>query len=508
MKLFLMLGLSVVFTVAAPIMRGELLEKQLAKGIKIQYQQWERKGDDDKFEVLVRDPHIYWLDTSKMVPRLMGEIDHKGTWKINVDVKGNQAKTESDGVTHITINAPESEDSYLDLTMDGQITKTVEGDLAKMREPLRQIRAGEFTEESLLTILEAINKGAVEAKNLKISSVQDGGEETIFETAALNYRHASGATPEEFVAKVKASGTYQLAIGSTVMKFPELGKWESLEGGSLSLSDWRTLAAFFHAPFSKGMPSMQLDSSSNIKSKLGASIWSVLFANKHGENSLVSWTIKGQNQLMPDWVKSIAGVQKHSLGGTEESMAALFVYNWLTSPQTAAFLSLLPLQSSLDWNGSVEYGSASSKDVSKGHMWFNWLKKDNSGLQVKFSDVSTDKGDLQVTLVGGRAIYDYFVGLFNAFESSLSPLAQKYHINLEKISPETKEKLFNFLLSYADDPKAQEKELKFNVKYTPAGTTIGNKPLSQFTSDFNAIFGEGADAKGSEKEEWAPALTH
>jgi len=469
---------------------AELESLQLTKNLKLQYLQMDKTGDDNVYQVVIKNPHLYWVETSSMVPQLVGEIDHVGTWKFNVDTKGNSAKAISEGSTRYTLlNPTEGEVDVADFVVTGVITKNLSGNITTLKKVLDKWREGAaVSEEEVLVALEAITNASIEGKDLKIKNPNAPSSEISVDLAKLHYNHASGVMPEEFTLDYKGSNDFSFTLGNTTLSFPQVGKYASGDILKLQLPAWRTLAAFARAP--NGFPDVNFNVNDDMTSKLGDGNSSFTFTSKSGEKPSVQWNFQQKGQNSADWVKLITSVQKYTASATEEHPFAAFAYDWLTSSKAAAFLSLLPMNSTFLWNGSLGFNSTPLY-YEKGNADMSWLDADKNGLKILYTGgAGLDKrheGSLLVTLVGGKATFNKAITLFNALQVSLDPFLNKYGVNIDQASPAMQDELYSLLLRYVDDAKSADSEMKFTIKDSAAGTTIGGKDYAQFAADFEAF---------------------
>lgn len=472
-------------------------EKQLTDHIKVQYQDFEQKGDESKFEITVKDPHFFWVDRSVQPPEVLGQIDHKGTLKIWVDIPGNTAKSESEGVTRFILGRSVKPDNVritglsdserpIDFSISGKITKSIEGDFSKIKDTIAKIRTGVFSKDDVLTVLENVKKASVDGSNVKITLAQPL-REIALETAKINYQHTSGATPEEFTVNIKSVSENKNHV------FLDPDKRDSTISGKISLPDWSKLSAFAQDPDWKTIPEGKSTWDLSSKSEIDTSTSKGNFSSVQGDNPALTFEIHNQTDLATDWVKLlIANAKKNPPkqerdGEDYESMQS--IYKWIISPQTLPFLSLIPLQSVFDLNGSFEYANVPTYVAKKGALALSLLGKKQSGIKLSFNGQGgqADNGNLQLVLVGGRPLFNRLVAIYNTFSESIAPFISQEDVDIKPLTPELKDKLYKLLLSYTADPSVQDKELKFNVKYDHDVVTIGDKTLLQFWADMDAL---------------------
>lgn len=495
MKFFHLVTITSLFT--STFLSGEMQTKQLTEEIKIHYADLEQKGDDSKFEVTLKDPHFYWMDTTGDKPRMIGEIDHKGTLKFWVDIPSNVAKAESEGSTHLIFNQTGPANGPIEMTLHGKMTDLIEGDFSKIKEPIAKLRAGAFSEEDILTLLENVKKASLNGRNVKITLAQ-AAKEMLLEVANINYQHNSGLTPEEFTISLKASAENKSNL------FLEADKRDSTISGKMTLSPWRKLAAFLRHPDWKTIPEGNSEWNITSTSEIDSSLAKIRFSSSQGDNPIIEFEINQKVDLVSDWVnKLVANVKKNPPQENEnaENQAEIAIYKWLISPQTLPFLNLIPLQSAFDFNGSFEYSAVPAFAAKKGALSFSLLGQKQSGVQIAFNaDEQGRNGDLQLLLAGGRPLFNRLISFYNALENSISSVFSGGYMGMQPISQEYKEKLYKLLLSYTADPSAAEKQMKFVVKYNKDEVTIGGKTLQQFMADADALMNSNPNEGSIEQE--------
>ncbi len=505
MRYFPLVVISSIFLSATTTDISNIQEKQLTKHIKVQYQGIEQKGDDSKFEIILKDPYFFWTDSSpessgdteedestvavKVGVEVPGNranvesgglIQHTGTVKIWVDIPRNTAKVESVGVTRIVLG---NSKKPLEMFIDGKITKTAEGDFSKIKEVFAKIRAGNITGDEVLTILKNVNKASLEGNNVKIS-IPDIPKNMVIESGKINYEHTSGATPEQFTIYMKSTAD------NKKHHFLDTDKRDNTVSGTLSLAPWSKFVDFARKPDWMNMPESKASWDLTSKSELDTSTSKALFSSIQGENPSFSFDLNNKTDFVTDWAQQLIASAKRNPPKEEindrDSQVQLSIYQWLTSPKTLPLLSRIPLQSTLNLNGLFQYSAVPSLNLSL-------LGKKQSGIKLSFNGIEgrnkMDSGELQLTLVGGRPLYNRLVTLYNSFVESVAPFLSKNDESIKPLTPELKDKLYQLLLAYTADPKIQDKELKFNIKYAPDNkVTIGNRTLIQFFADITSVF--------------------
>ncbi|MBA3603931.1 MAG: hypothetical protein H0W50_09915 [Parachlamydiaceae bacterium] len=486
MKIFKVMAISSIFITAGTSLWGEVNQKQLTKNIRLQYEALDQKGDDNNFEITLRDPHLFWMDSKTDSPKILAELDHEGTLQIWVDVPNNTAKAESNGATHLICNAEEAKQP-LNMTINGKITDTIDVDFSKIKDQLAAMKDGVFSEDDILTTLENVKKASLDASNVKLIFAQ-AMNDILLETAKINYAHTSGSTPEEFSVNLKAIAENKNNL------FLEPERRETTISGKSSLSEWRKLASFARTPNWKNIPEGKSNWDIATKSELDASVAKMSMVSTLGDHPALSFEINQQMDLVSDWVnKMIALVKKNppKNDGGPDAEYAKSIYKWIISPQTLPFFNQIPLQSNFDLNGSFEYSAAPAFVTEKGALNFSLLGKKQNGVKLSFvGDEKGSTGTVNTLLVGGRPLYNRLISMYNALEESLTPFFSKDEMAFKPISPELRDRLFQVLLAHTEDPKAQDKELKFVVKYSKDGVTIGGKPAMEFAKDLGGLFYE------------------
>lgn len=492
MKSFLLMGLSVVLLATTTSFTGEIQEKQLSKDVKLEYQHLESKGDNDKYEVELKDPHLFFMGTSQTGERkIIGEIDHKGVWKLAVDTKANNANTESEGTTHLLIRGKEDEENPIDIIISGKITKSMVGNFAKIKDVISKVKNGNFSSQEVLTILQNIKEAHAEGKNVKIIAASDPENALLLDNGTINYLHTSGVTPEEFTFKFNILGD------TTNQMFLTQDTRSSLFSGKLSLAEWSKLWAFSQFPSWKDVPEGKLDWDVHSKSDIETTEAKFLFTSAQGKSFQIE--LHEKVELVSDWIKRfLVKVKENPPEEDPEDTSAQTIYKWLLAPKTLPLYSLIPLQSFLDFTGSFEYSADPSFMVQKGTAALSLLEKKESGLKFIFKSENTDKGSLQIVLAGGRSLFNRIINFYNTLEDSLVPFMPQ-GTGIGVISPEMKEDLFKLLLSYANEPKSEDKDLVLDVKYDGWNITIGNKGLHQFIIDLYQLKSKHQDGKTQEK---------
>jgi hypothetical protein len=71
MKIFKVMAISSIFITAGTTLWGEVQQKQLTKNIRLQYEAIDQRGDDSNFEITLKDPHLFWMDTAEGTPSVL-----------------------------------------------------------------------------------------------------------------------------------------------------------------------------------------------------------------------------------------------------------------------------------------------------------------------------------------------------------------------------------------------------------------------------------------------------
>lgn len=470
---------------------GELQQKQLTKDISMQYQEMQQKGDDSKREIIIKDPHFFWMDTSSMKPEIAGEIDHKGTFTIDVNFAENRIKVEPDGTTHVIIASGNSEEKPIDFTVEGKRVAIINLDFDKIAPTLEKLKNGDTSEQNILVLLNAIKSVAGEAKDLKvIASPQERREPLLVDLAKFNYVHTSGQTPEEISLQLKTKQKLEYFGSSAIYSLPAIGPIDSNYDIIIRLPEWAKLIAYARAPKMQFLPEVSLEVKTEAQSKLGQGVWNgnLFSKNSEGGRSIAS-QFHYEGKSNPDWVQQVQNIVKeHSAQGENNQRKELHdamevgLYNWLKSPKTTPFLKLFPMQLTSDWKGAMQYAmDAGNFSVGKADFDYSLLGKEKKGLKVLF-DYQNGDVNSQVTLVGGRPILDYGIDLYNSFSDSIADLWP-----MRKISKEMGEGLYKLLVEYVEQPAKAQDELMFIVKYNKDGFTIGKKSLAEMMSDLSTF---------------------
>lgn len=497
MKSYLLTTLAFAVATASSPLWAEIQQRQLTKEVMLQFEEMDQKGDDSKEEYLIKNPHFFWMDSSATAPTIMGEIDLKGTLKVIADYKGNNIKTESDGITHIIVRSSDPDDQPMNLFIDGKINKSIDIDFKKIEGPVAQFRAGHSSDQTILSILEAISKASAEGKNLKITGDNFGTDRNpaLIELVKANYVHTSGVTPEEFTLNIKSNHSLVTATPTAIYKLPNSGKIDSSYDIKTKLPAWSKLLEYTKMPHKNGLPEASFDGKMTTKSKLGEGTWDSSFASKklEGNRYLIEGKMSSDGTNSPDWVKEVQGIEKEPITSLtskdedqrSESAMEKMIFDWLKSSKTTAFLTLIPLQSSLNWNGSLEYfADAGNFSVDTGKFIFSLLGKRKTGIQLNF-DYKGGEANSELSLLGGRPLFDHGIALYNAFGDSIAS-----YWRIPKFSSEDKDGLYNLFTKYSEQPGKANTELKFAVKYNKDGVTIGGKDASQFIADLSTFYHE------------------
>lgn len=512
MKSYLVATLALaVSTVSCPLW-AEAQQKQLTKEIMVQFEEMNLKGDSSKEEYVLKNPHFFWMDSSATAPTILGEVDLKGTLKITADYKGNTIKSESDGRTHIIVRSSDPEEEPMNVFIDGKINKSIDIDFKKIEGPVAQFREGNFSKQTVLPFLEAISKASSEGKDLKITGDGFGTDKnpTLVEVAKANYVHTSGVTPEEFTFTIKTNRSTAFVGSTAIYKLPDSGKIESSYDSNAKLPAWAKLIEYANAPKKNGFPEASVDGKVNAKSNLGIGSWDYSFNSKKldGNRSSIGGKLKGVSTNSADWIKNFQGIVREPLSNgaangesqRPEGMIEKMIYNWVKSPKTTPFLSLLPLESTLDLNGSMEYSADAHKlspeevknkgffDTGKWSLSLLGNRKTGIQLDVNYKG---DEGHAELALLGGRPLFDHGIALYNAFGDSIAS-----YWKLPKFTAEDKEGLFNLLTKYSDQPAKANTELKFSVKFNGDDATIGGKNISEFMGDLARFYHEFSARQG------------
>lgn len=467
----------------------ETQQKQLSKDVKLEYQHFERTGNDDKYEVQLQDPHVFVMGTPQTgEPKIIAEIDHKGLWKLNVDTKANSARSQSEGTTHLFVKSKEGGENPIDFTLSGNITKLLVGNFANSQDIISKMRSGSLSSQDVLSALQNIKEAKVEGKNVKVIVASDPKNALMLE-GDIHYQHTFGAAPEEFTFKVNIQGdaTNKLLLTKDSRS--------SLFSGKVSLADWSKLWSFAQSPTWNGVPEGKLDWNVLSKSDLETTEAKFLFTATQGKS--LQFELHEKVELVSDWIKRFLAKVKENPPGEQEDSFSQSIYKWLNSPKTLPLYSLIPLQSLFDLSGSFDYIADPSFVVQKGNAALSLLGKKGSGVKLVFNSENIEKGNLQIIFVGGRPSFNRFISFYNALEDSLIPfLPQDTYIGL--ISPAMKEDLFKILLSYSKDPKSENKDLVLDVKFDGWNITIGNKSVQQFIIDLYQLKSKQPEEKTRE----------
>jgi hypothetical protein len=425
------------------------------------------------------------MDTAADTPAILGEIDHKGTIQLWVDVPNNSAKAETLGTSELTLSPPKEQP--LHLTIDGKRTGTIDVDFSKIKDQLARMRNGTFTEDDVLTTLENVKKAALDGSGVKLIFSQ-AMNDILLETAKINYAHTSGNSPEEFTVNVKASSNNSKNI------FMEPEQRTTTIAGNFSLSAWRKLAEFSRTPNWKNVPEGKSDWDISTKSEFDTTTAKISTASIQGEHPSMTFKMHEQMDLVSDWVNKMIVLAKKNppkMGVGPDAEAAKSIYNWITSPKSLPFLNQIPLRSVFDLDGSFEYSAAPTFAAEKGALNFSLLGNKLNG--IKFSYVGDERGNtgtVNTVLAGGRPFFNRLINMYNALQSSITPFVSEDEMTFKPISTELRDRIFKILVAHTEDPKALDKELKFVVKYGKDGVTIGGKPAMDFAKDIGGLFYE------------------
>lgn len=511
MKFFLTMAFFIAISANNAIW-SELQQKQLTKEISMQYEQMEQKGDESKKEILLKNPHFFWMDTSSMTPTIAAEVNHKGLLKILIDRQQNRIETQSDGSTRVRIN-PNDNDQSVDFTIEGKIIKIINIDFQKADPALTKMKAGEMSDQNLLTVLNAIKSASSEGKDLKLYSESAGNEPTLIEWFKGDYVQSSGETPENFTLKFKIKQNLEYVGSQAIYRFPDVNPIDSTYEMKLNLADWSKLLDFARKDRKHLLPAGTFDIKSESKTKISETSWQTSFASKKLEDNkhAIEGKMHYEAKSTSDWVKKIQNIQKEPKKESGSLSPYAFIepqiVDWIKSPRTTPFLSLFPLILSSDWNGSLQYSSTDNFSVEKGNFTYSLMGKEKNGLKANLN-YENGNYDSAVALVGGRADYDYGIDLYNAFSDSLP------QFQLKKFSKENRDDLFKVLSKYAEQPEKAASELKFNLHYDKDQQMlkIQNKNFEEFANDLSDFYqrftnqpsaGQGSDEAGKIYEDAA-----
>src|SRR5690349_1156767 len=136
MKSYLLATLAFAVALSSSPLWAEIQQRQISKEVMVQFEEMNLKGDSSKEEYFLKNPHFFWMDSSATAPTILGEVDLKGTLKIIADFKGNNIKSESDGLTHIIVRSSDPEDEPINFFIDGKINKSIDIDFKKIEGPV------------------------------------------------------------------------------------------------------------------------------------------------------------------------------------------------------------------------------------------------------------------------------------------------------------------------------------------------------------------------------------
>lgn len=503
MKSYLVPALAFAVATTGSFLSAEVQQRQITKEVTLQFEEMNIKGDASKEEYIVKNPHFFWMDSSASAPTILGEFDLKGILDVTIDYKGNTIKSQSEGIHHFMLGSDDPEDA-LNFYVDGKIEKSVNADLKKIEGPIADFRAGRSSNETILSILEAISKASAEGKNLKFTGDGFGTDRnpTLVNSAKADYVHTSGSTPEEFTVNVNSVHPLVLATPWAIYRLPNVDKIDYAYSIKTNLPSWAKLLEM--VKHRTGLPDAFLEGKVTGKSKLGQGQWiHSLTSKKLEENRYrVEGKLTGENTTSPDWVKEFQSVIREPIANPvntddqeSESFMVKEVYDWLRSPKTTPFLKLFPLQSTTDWNGSLDYSFDNKRfSADKGQLSFSFLGKRKTGIQFDLNYVKGGDTTSNLSLVGGRPLYDHLVALYNAFGDSISSR------NFPKLTSEDRNSLYNLLKKYSDRPEKADSELKFSLKYGKDGATIGGKDINQLGEDLASFYYEFSARHGGAKE--------
>jgi hypothetical protein len=504
MRSYLVATLAFAVATASSPLWADVQQKQLSKEIMVQFEEMNLKGDNSKEEYFLKNPHFFWMDSSATAPTILGEMDLKGTLKIIADYKGNNIKAESDGITHVIVHSSDPEDEPVNFFVDGKINNSIDIDFKKIEGPVAQFREGNFSKQTILPFLEAITKASSEAKNLKFTGDGFGTDKspTIVESSQANYVHTSGATPEEFTWNLKTNQSSAFVGSTAVYNFPNSGKMDSSYDLSAKLPAWAKWVEYANDTKKNGFPEGSFNGKMNAKSNFGNGAWEYSLSSKKSEaNSfLIETRLKGAGASSPNWVKEFQGVVREPFAneaGKDESKQGFIekmIYNWVKSPHTTAFLSLLPLENNLDLSASFEVvpnapnlsrEEANNKGFfNNGKISLSLLGNRKTGILSNFN-YKGDEGNSDLALVGGRPLFDHAIALYNAFGDSIASFWR-----IPKFTAEDKDGLFNLLAKYADQPAKANSELKFSLRFKGDDATLGGKDINEFVAALTKFYHE------------------
>jgi hypothetical protein len=480
--------LSTLLTLSASsLLYGELLEKELSPAVKMQYQEMQLVGDAARQEIVIKNPHFYLRDDSDKV---VAELDLKGNLNILSNYKENHFEIVSDGSLHVLTTSDFSdEDQPMDATVDGKLIGSIDIDYAKAKDSLAALKSGELTEQGFLTLLEATKEAFSEGSNLKIVDNEDPrlrNTPVVLEKVKVGYRLVPGSTPEEFTLNIKAKQDSSLVGYGATFGFPEAKKIDSDIEFKVLLPEWKKLIPYVRTSGPKTLPEGVVELKINAKSFMGEGVWDSTIGTKHSEDNRTTIDSKAHytSQIVANWVELIQKLKKEDFSGSTKNNNPIYgviektLYHWLISPKTTRFLSLLPLQYTLDWNGSMTYVEIPKFTVDKGNFDFSLLGKEKLGIMM-VTDYQKEEFKSVLTFVGGRPTIDYGLDLYNSFSDSITE-----HWKLPKFSDAAKEALSQILSKYTDQSDKASKDMKFPIGYSKeGGVTIGNKPISDFQAE-------------------------
>lgn len=470
----------------------EQQEMQLSRGLKMLYTEMQEKGDEDKKEYVITDPHfILELQPQKIIV----ESNLQGTLNVILDYKNNKLHSESNGINHFVINkilksskaSHSGVEQIADYTIEGKLVKDITVDFKQAKPALLKLSEEEFNPELVVDLLSSIKDSSATGTDIKVSGIGGYGKELI-EYLKSNYKHTSGDAPEQFsfsVKRIDENGEHgqEIPIGNYVYRFPGIGALTSLHDFSASLPAWRKILDFMRSENLNDIATWSFNFDGQDKSKIMNGSWKGSASSvKEGDNALkYEHSFNIESNFSPDWVSAVQKFTKEPIQGkqneknTPENMMAEEVMNWLASPKTTAFLTLLPLEAKINSSTAINY-TAIPLSISKLVANLSWLSK-QKGVKMNF-DYANRVLNSQLDIVGGRDVFNSGVDIYNALGDTVSSV-----FIMPKLSPAARDDLYKTLLNYVEDPAKGDSELKFSVKYDENGVTIGKKSIYNLLSD-------------------------
>lgn len=485
MKYYLFAGLAVT-ALTINNLESKVIEQSLSEQITFEYTELEKRDDSSPKLYVIQNPKLKITDSEN--PSQVGEIFLDGTLTLSHEAK-DDFRLNATGTLHLRTSeeGPVGNISMAkEATIKGSLNGTLNANQEAFRSSLERMKQGDTSEQTILALLESLRKISVEGKDLEIrSNSQNKDPNTVIDSLNFNYAHTNGNQPEEISLQVTATMP-QLVSSEAIYRIPGATPGKSNSNLKINLPEWRKLVIFARNPKETAIPNISLTFDSDGKSDLANATSSGSFNSDLSEgNHKLEGKVKYALQASSDWVQKIQKLERQPLLNqatsekTDQENFEETVYNWIVSPKTTPFLSMLPLKVNFDWDGSLNYSAA--QGIGTVNTKYSLLGKEVGINGTMTYALHQFKSEMDI--VGGRPTYDYAVNLYNTFNHSIDP-----NWGLPKISKEAQEEFFKMISEFADQPEETNKKLHFTFTYDDHGARLGKRPIARLVAELAEFY--------------------